>query len=60
MRSWEDAADPTAITPAQFLLQKPAVVAPIGDFKEDLNIGRRKWKRAQILSNHFWNRWVPE
>ena len=27
---------------------------------EDSVIGRRKWKQAQILSNHFWTRWVRE
>ncbi|CAB4038636.1 THAP domain-containing 2 [Paramuricea clavata] len=59
-RSSEDAADATAITPAHFLLQRPAVVVPIGDFNEDSIIGRRKWKQAQILSNHFWTRWVRE
>jgi hypothetical protein len=31
------------------LLQRPAVVAPIGDLNEDSVIGRRKWKQAQIL-----------
>jgi transposase InsO family protein len=31
-RSSEDAADATDITPAHFLLQRPAVFVPIGDF----------------------------
>jgi hypothetical protein len=38
---------------------RPAVVVPIGDFNED-SISRRKWKQAQIFSNHFWTRWVQE
>ena len=49
-RSSEDAADATAITPAHFLLQRPAVVVPIGEFNKDLVIGRRKWKQAQTTS----------
>ena len=55
-RSSEDAADATAITPAHFLLQKPAVVVPVGDFNNDTVLNGQ----VQILSNHFWSRWIQE
>ena len=59
-RSREDANDSTAITPAQLLLQRPAVVLPPGEFDQETVMTRRKWKQAQILANHFWNRWIKE
>ena len=26
----------------------------------DTILSRRRWKQAQILSNHFWSRWIQE
>ena len=49
-RSSEDAADATAITPAHFLLQKPGVVVPMGDFSKRYNL---ESKKMEASSNPF-------
>ena len=59
-KSSEDATDPVAITPAHFLLQKPAIIIPSGNLNEIVNLTRKRWKQAQILTNHFWSRWIKE
>ena len=59
-KSSEDATDPVAITPAHFLLQKPAIIISSGDLNEIVNLTRKRWKQAQILTNHFWSRWIKE
>ena len=59
-KSSEDARDAISITPAHLLLQRPAMVLPPGNFDEETVIGRRRWKQAQILATHFWNRWIKE
>ncbi|CAB4032614.1 Hypothetical predicted protein [Paramuricea clavata] len=59
-KSSEDASDATAISPAHLLLQKPAVVLPPGEFDQESVITRKKWRQAQILAKHFWNRWIRE
>lgn len=61
-KSSEDATDPdpVAITPAHFLLQKPAIIIPGGALNETANLTRKRWKQAQILASHFWSRWINE
>ena len=59
-RSSENAADATAIIPAHVWLQKPTVLVPVGDFSNDTILSRRRWKQVQMLSNHFWSRWIQE
>jgi hypothetical protein len=59
-KSSEDASDATAISPAHLLLQKPAVVLPPGEFDQESVITRKKWRQAQILAKHFWNRCIRE
>lgn len=59
-KSSEDATDPVAITPAHFLLQKPAIIIPSADTNETVNLTRKQWKQAQILASHFWSRWIKE
>jgi hypothetical protein len=58
--SSEDATDPVAITPAYLLLKKPAIIIPSGDLNEIVNLTRKRWKQAQILTNNFWSRWIKE
>jgi transposase InsO family protein len=59
-KSSEDASDATAISPAHLLLQKPAVVLPPGEFNNESNITRKKWRQVQVLARHFCNRWIKE
>ena len=59
-KSSEDANDSIAITPAHLLLQRPAMVLHPGEFNKKTTMTRKKWKQAQILANHFWNRWIKE
>ena len=59
-KSSEDATDLIAITPAHFLLQKPAIVIPNDDLNQTANLTRKRWKQAQILASHFWSRWIKE
>ena len=54
----DDPKDPAALTPNHLiLLNKPAVIAPSGDFDDSF---RKRWRCVQHIANEFWKRWVRE
>ena len=58
--SSDDVKDMEALTPNHFLLQRPAVALPPGHFEDSDLSSRKKWRQVQILSNHYWKRWIHE
>ena len=56
-----DSSSPEPLTPNHILTMKSTILAPPpGKFvKEDLYL-RKRWRRVQFLSNHFWTRWKKE
>lgn len=56
-----DSSSPEPLTPNHILTMKSTILAPPpGRFvKEDLYL-RKRWRRVQLLSNHFWTRWKKE
>lgn len=55
----DDPDDCSALTPNHFPLQR-ATQLPTGVFvKEDL-FSRRRWRKVQSLSDHYWERWIRE
>ena len=49
----------TALTPNHFLLGKNNTALAPGDFRDDMT-SRKRWRRAQALADHLWNRWKKE
>ena len=55
-----DPSDPEPLTPNHFLLGRSSPNIPY-DIVEDHQItSRRRWKAAQVIVNHFWQRWLRE
>ncbi|CAB4031067.1 Hypothetical predicted protein [Paramuricea clavata] len=50
--SSDDPKDMEALTPSHFLQQRV--------FEDSEMFARKKWKRAQVVANQFWARWVRE
>ena len=48
------------ITPSHLLQQRQGMSLPPGDFQDRDLHSRKQWRRGQILSNHFWARWLRE
>lgn len=58
--SSDDPRDLEPLTPNHFLLLRPNTTPAPGIFtKEDL-YSKKQWRHAQVLSNHFWTRWIRE
>ena len=56
----EDPADPQPLSPAHLLTlrEEPHLTPPEEyDEKDALAYGPRRWRRAQLLADHFWARW---
>jgi hypothetical protein len=58
--SSDDPKDMEALTPSHFLQQRQGLAIPPGVFEDSEMFSRKKWKRAQVLANQFWARWVRE
>ena len=58
--SSDDPSDCDPITPSHLLQQRQGMSLPPGDFQEEDIHSRKQWRRGQLLSNHFWNRWLRE
>ena len=56
----DDIADLDALTPNHFLLGRASVCLPPDVFYEQDISSRRRWRHAQILTEHFWKRWLRE
>lgn len=55
-----DPDDPIALTPNHLLLGTASGTSTVGSFDaSDLN-GRKMWRKAQILADMFWRRWLKE
>lgn len=49
-----------SLTPNHFLLGTSAILPTLGEFDHsDLNL-RKQWRKAQLLADMFWKRWVRE
>ena len=49
-----------AITPNHFLLGRASSNLPPGVFVDKEISSKRRWRQAQVLSTHIWNRWIKE
>ena len=58
--SSDDPKDTEALTPSHSLQQRQGLAIPSGVFEYSEIFSRKKWKRAQVLANQFWVRWVRE
>ena len=54
------AGDPQALTPNHILLGHDSPGLPPGVFSEEDLSTRRRWRHAQQIVEHFWNRWSKE
>ncbi|KAK3726800.1 hypothetical protein QZH41_007204 [Actinostola sp. cb2023] len=52
--------DDEALTPNHFLNIRPSTNIPPGVVDEKDKFSRKCWRQAQLLSNHYWNRWLKE
>ena len=52
--------DPLPLTPNHFLLGRPSVNYPPGNFKTQKVTVTRSWKSAEELASHFWSRFLRE
>lgn len=55
-----DADDYHALSPAQILTLKPAMLPPPGILQPEDVYARKRWKRVQYLACLFWSRWKRE
>ena len=58
--SSDDPNDWEPITPSHLLQQRQGMSLPPVDFQDRDLHSRKQWRRGQILSNHFWARWLRE
>lgn len=56
----DDPRDVEVLTPSHFLQQRKGLAIPPGIFDESEMYSRKKWRRAQVLANHLWSRWIRE
>lgn len=56
----EDVEDFTALTPGHFLIGSEILAAPSENLLSTNPNLLIKWKHAQKLNEHFWNRWLKE
>ena len=55
-----DPDDEEPLTPFHFLIGRSSPSYPAGPPTDDSVDLRRRWKHAQLLSDHFWKRWIRE
>ena len=53
-----DDAEP--LTPNHFLNVRGSMNIPPDVVDEKDKFSRKRWRQAQLLANHFWNRWIKE
>ena len=49
-----------AITPNHFLICRANPVLPCGVFSDKEISSKKRWRQAQVVLDHFWNRWLKE
>ena len=55
-----DCNDLEAITPNHFLLGRANMTIPLDVVTDRDLCSRKRWKHAQVMANHFWERWLHE
>ena len=55
-----DCNDLEAITPNHFLLGRVNMNIPLDVVTDRDLCSRKRWKHAQVMANHFWERWLHE
>ena len=55
-----DPEDPEPLTPFHFLLGRPSPALQPDIFCEKDVVSKKKWRRAQLIVEHFWKRWRRE
>ena len=55
-----DPDEPEALTPNYFLLGRAASNIPPDILLPSDFISRKRWRNAQVIVDHFWNRWLKE
>ena len=52
--------DDEPLTPSHFLNVRPTVNLPPEMVNDSDRFSRKRWPQAQLLSNHYWKRWLKE
>ena len=52
--------DDEPLTPSHFLNVRPTVNLPPEMVNDSDRFSRKRWRQAQLLSNHYWKRWLKE
>ena len=55
-----DCNDLEALTPNHFLLGRANLNTPLDVVSDSDLCSRKHWKHAQVMANHFWDRWLHE
>ena len=55
-----DCNDLEALTPNHFLLGRANLNIPLDVVTDRDLCSRKRWKHAQVMANHFWERWLHE
>ena len=55
-----DCNDLEALTPNHFLLGRANMNIPLDVVTDRDLCSRKRWKHAQVMANHFWERWLRE
>lgn len=49
-----------ALTPNHFLLGQSSGIKPFGNMCDDPEVLKKEWKRQQLITQTFWQRWTNE
>ena len=52
--------DLDSLTPNHFLLGRANLNLPLDVVSDGDLCSRERWKHAQVMTNHFWRRWLQE
>lgn len=55
-----DCNDLEALSPNHFLLGRANMNIPLDVVTDRDLCSRKRWKHAQVMANHFWERWLHE
>lgn len=56
----DDPSDAEPLTPNHLLLLRQNSIPSPGEFVEQDNLSRRRWRQVQYLADVFWRRWTRE
>ena len=52
--------DDEPLAPSHFLNIRPTVNLPPEMVNDSDRFSRKRWRQAQLLSNHYWKHWLKE